>query len=356
MKVQIEKNILENILLHANAFVEKKDTSSITSHVYIQVQNNILTLKATDYDIGFEVTTQDIEILHEGKVTANGKKLLDIVRILKNEAIILELLNDTLYIKQGASKFKLPSFAAESFPEFPTIEEKPSLTIDSQQLIGSLKKITPSIDTNNPKFELNGALIDIKQETINFVSTDTRRLSIVTLDNAQNNTELSIIIPRKAILEIQKLFFDAIEMYYDETYLIIRSSQYTFFTKLINGKFPEYSRIIPKETKYNLELPKKEIIDALKQITTVSMDVKLTFTPESMVFESLSDDNNEAKTELNFPTNFSQNFTLAVNSKYILDFLNNIDTPNFLMKLNENNHPFILEENNFKTVVMPIVI
>ena len=356
MKVLIEKSILENILVHATPFLEKKDTSLITSHIYLQADNNALQIKATDYDIGFYVSTQNVDVVHDGKATANGRKLLDIVKILKNGKIELELLNDTLYIKQGSSKFKLPVFSPEQFPEFPSYENKPNLTINSHQLIDALKKITPAIDNNNPKFELNGALIDIKEQSINFVSTDTRRLAIVTLQNEQHNAELSIIIPKKAILEIQKLFFDDISMYYDETHLIIVSSEYTFFTKLINGKFPEYSRIIPKETKSNFTLPKKEIIDALKQITTVSNDVKLTFLNDKIVFESLSDDNNEAKTELPYPANFEEPFVLAVNSRYILDFLNNIETPDFMIGLNDGNLPFILKEENFITVVMPIVI
>ncbi len=356
MKVLIEKNILENILIHATPFLEKKDTSLITSHIFLDAQNNTLNIKATDYDIGLFVSTQNVEILQNGQATANGRKLLDIVKILKNDKIELELLHDTLFIKQGNSKFKLPIFSPQQFPEFPSYENKPSLTINSHKLIDALKKITPAIDTNNPKFELNGALIDIKEQSINFVSTDTRRLAIVTLQNEQQNAELSIIIPKKAILEIQKLFFDDISMFYDETHLIIVSTEYTFFTKLINGKFPEYSRIIPKETKKSLTLPKKEIIDALKQITTVSNDVKLTFLNEKIVFESLSDDNNEAKTELLYPANFEESFILAVNSRYILDFLNSIETPEFLMGLNDSNHPFVLQENNFKTVIMPIVI
>lgn len=356
MKAIIDKSVLENILIHASPFLEKKDTSQITSHIYLEVINNMLLIKATDYDIGFSVEIRNIQPIEEGKATANGKKLLDIVKILKNAPLELELQNDTLYVKQGSSKFKLPSFAPQEYPNFPMFEGKPNLTIDSQRLIDSLKKITPVIDTNNPKFELNGALIDIKEQNINFVSTDTRRLAIVTLQNEENNESLSLIIPKKAIIEIQKLFYDDIQIYYDETYLMIVSSQYTFFTKLINGKFPEYNRIIPKETKNNLILPKKEIIEALKQITTVSNDVKLTFLPQTILFESLSDDNNEAKTELPYVTNFTEEFILAVNSRYILDFLTNIETPEFILGLNESKHPFILQQNNFKTVIMPIVI
>ncbi len=356
MKLTIEKTILENILIHAIPFLEKKDTSSITSHIYLEALNNALTIKATDYEIGFKVTTQESTIEIEGKATANGKKLLDIVKILKSGNITLELTNDNLFIKQGNSNFKLPTFIAEEFPEFPNLQNQSTLTINSHQLIDSFKKITPSIDINNPKFELNGALIDIKEQYINFVSTDTRRLAIVTVENSQHNQELSLIIPKKAILEIQKLFFDDITIYYDNTYLVIESNEYLFFTKLINGKFPEYNRIIPKETKNNLTLPKKEFIEALKQITIVSSDVKLTFMSQAIIFESLSDDNNEAKTELSIATNFQEEFILAVNSRYILDFLNNIETPDFSMGLNDNNHPFILQEGNFKTVIMPIVI
>ena len=355
MKLTIQKSIIENILIHASPFLEKKDTSQITSHIYLNASNSNLTIKATDYEIGFIVNTDKINIIEDGSITANGKKFLDIVKILKNGEINLELKNDILYISQAHSKFKLPTFSSNDFPQFPSYENKPRITIESHSLIESLKKITPAIDNNNPKFELNGALIDIKSDSISFVSTDTRRLAVVNI-NKQSTDELTIILPKKAIVEIQKLFFDNIELYYDETNLIINSSQYTFFTKLINGKFPEYSRIIPKEITNNLILPKALMIESIKQITTISSDVKITFMNESIIFESLSDDNIEAKTEISFSTGFDEAFSIAINSKYLLDFLNVINTSEFTIGLNENNLPFILSDENFRTVVMPIII
>ncbi|OIP54738.1 MAG: DNA polymerase III subunit beta [Helicobacteraceae bacterium CG2_30_36_10] len=355
MKINISKSILENILIHAGPFLEKKDTSQITSHVYLNVTDSKLTLRATDFEIGYEVVTDKINVIAQGSVTANGKKLLDIVRILKEGDINLEVKNEMLYISQSHSNFKLPAFSHNEFPEFPSYEGKSRISINSHLLIDSLKKITPAIDSNNPKFELNGALIDIKQNFINFASTDTRRLAVVTIQNESSN-ELSIILPRKAIVEIQKLFFDNIELYYDQTNLIIHSDQYTFFTKLINGKFPEYSRIIPKEIANELILPKAVMIESIKQITTISTDVKITFLNDLITFESLSDDNIEAKTEIGFNTGFSTLFTIAINSRYLLDFLNSINNSEFSIGLNEGNLPFILSDDNFKTVVMPIVI
>ena len=355
MRIAIAKSVLENMLIHVQPFLEKKDTSQITSHVLFEVQGTRLVIKATDYEVGLVIESDQVSVEMSGSITANGKKLLDIVRILKDSEVVLETVQNTLHIQQGRSNFKLPTFNANEFPSFPEYKDKPKIQIDSQLLIESLKKITPSTDTNNPKFELNGALIDIKNESINFVSTDTRRLAIVNVNN-NNETELSIILPKKAIIEIQKLFFNNIEIYYDNTYLIIKSDQYLFFTKLINGKFPDYTRIIPKEISKNLVLLKAPMIDAIKQITTISNDLKITFNTNAIEFESLSDDNIEAKTEIEFQTGFDTPYTVAVNSRYILDFIGQTRNSEFTIGLNDSNMPFVLEDENFKTIVMPIVI
>jgi len=355
MQIKIHKSIIENVIASAQPFLEKKDTSQITSHIFLNAQDSRLTIKATDFEMGFEVVIDNVNIIENGSVTANGKKFLDIIRILKDDNIYLKVEKNMLFISQSHSNFKLPTFSYNEFPDFPTYKEKARISINSHLLIDSLRKITPAIDNNNPKFELNGALIDIKKEGINFASTDTRRLAVVNIPN-QSLNELSIILSKKAIVEIQKLFFDDIELYYDETNLIIRSKQYTFFTKLINGKFPEYSRIIPKEIAHSLLLPKAIMIDSIKQITTISTDVKITFLNDTIIFESLSDDNIEAKTEINFATGFTEPFTIAINSRYLLDFLNVINSSDFIIGLNDGNLPFILSDDNFKTVVMPIVI
>ena len=122
MTIIISKSILENILINALPFLEKKDTSQITSHVYLNASDYSLTLKATDYEIGFTVTTNKVNILDEGNITANGKKFLDIIKILKNGEVHLEVKNDTLHISQAHSKFKLPTFSYNEFPEFPNYE------------------------------------------------------------------------------------------------------------------------------------------------------------------------------------------------------------------------------------------
>ena len=354
MKIRASKQIIESILINLQPFLEKKDASQITSHILFNTQNGKCIVKATDSEIGLQIVTDNIAIEAEGSFTANGKKLLDIIRILKDDEIILEILDSTLIIKQKNSKFKLPTFDPNAYPSFPTIEDKPQISLDSLALIQNLKKISPAIDTNNPKFELNGALINITSNSTDLVGTDTRRLAIATIPG-QNNEALSLIVPKKAILEIQKLFLDQIDIYFDETNLIISNENYFFYTRLINGKFPDYQRIIPSSTKHQIVLPKKEMIDAIKMITTISQEIKMTLLSDAIIFNSLSADNVEAKTEIELNTGLNDKFELSFNSKYILDFISQTNKNEFIIEFNEPSLPFIVKDDNFITIIMPIV-
>jgi DNA polymerase-3 subunit beta len=354
MKIHVQKQIIESILVNLQPFLEKKDASQITSHILFRTENEYSTIKASDSDIGLKIVTNQITIEQQGSFTANGKKLLDIIRILKDDEITLEIQNSTLIITQKFSKFKLPTFDPNSYPHFPTIEDKPQISLDSLALIQNLRKISPSIDTNNPKFELNGALINIQPHQTDLVGTDTRRLAIASIEG-ESPQALSLIVPKKAILEIQKLFLDKIDIFYDEINLIIKNENYFFYTRLINGKFPDYQRIIPQVTKHQIALPKKGMIDAIKMITTISQEIKMRFQTKTIIFESLSADNVEAKTELALNTGLTEPFEISLNSKYLLDFISQVDSHEFMIELNEQNLPFIVKDGNFMTIIMPII-
>jgi len=355
MKIEIKKQIIESILINTQPFLDKKDATQITSHIYFDIEKDICIIKATDLEIGIKIITKDIKIYEIGSFTVNGKKLLDIIRILKDEEIILELDEETLIIKQNRSKFKLPTFKSSEFPKFPTIEDKGQITLDSLNLIRNLKKITPSIDNNNPKYELNGALIDIQEDVTNIVGTDTKRLAVASIHN-KNDKELSIIIPKKAIVEIEKIFLEKIDIFYDQKELIIQNDKYFIFTKLLNGKFPNYTKIIPKEIKYNIEFPKKEMLEAIKQISIISQDITINFTPNRVYFSSLMQNshNLEAQTQLEINLNIDEEIELNFNSKYLIDFLSQIDSNNFIIGINSQKLPFLVKDKDFITIIMPI--
>ena len=354
MKFTIAKSIFENAVSSLQPFLEKKDSSAITSHIYLELINSKLILKATDYEIGLESQITDLTDTFDGKATVNGSNLLGIIKRLKNDDIIIEAKDNDLIIKQNKSNFKLPSYEANEYPSLAQIDNLKKLDINTINLINSIRKITPAIDNNNPKFELNGALLDIKASKINFVATDTRRLAVSHLQNISND-EAQIIIPKKAIIEIQKLFLDEATISFDDTNLVISTSNMKFFTKLINGKFPDYERIIPNSLKYNLSLPKAMLVESIKLVTSLFSNIKITFNSSGIVFESLDEDS-ESKTQVDIDLNIDKDFYLAVNAKYLLDFLSLTNNENITIGFNESNLPFYLEDDKFFTIVMPIVL
>ncbi|BCX78541.1 DNA polymerase III subunit beta [Campylobacter sp. 19-13652] len=353
MKVLIGKSTLESIVTNTNPYLEKKDASAITSHIYISAKDGTLNIRATDHEIGLAYRLNNAKIVDEGSATANGKKLLDIIKSLKDDEVMLEAINNYLYIKQKNSKYKLPMYKFEDFPSFPNVDGKNKFNVDSIMLGRSLKKILTSIDTNNPKYELNGALLDIKKDHINIVGTDTKRLSVYRLE-ANGDSEFSLIIPKKAINEIQKLFYDKIEIYYDENILIAQSENFEFFTKLINGKYPDYERVIPKDLKQVIKLNRDKMIEGMKTISIISELMKITFEPNSILFESVVDDNSEAKTTIEFNTNVSESFSIGVKNRYLLDFLAGIEDSEFELGFNDAGLAFVVSSKELKTVIMPI--
>ena len=351
MKISLPKNLLESALTNCQNFLDKRDRSQITSHIYFEVKEDTFILKATDYEIYLE-SHINVPSLSIGNATANGRQILDTIKHLKDGEVTIETEQDSIRISQGKSRTKLPMFNADEFPKFPEYEANKQIQIESTKFLSSIKKINPAVDTNNPKYELNGSLLDIKDYSFNFVATDTRRLALIEYKSQSVDT-LSLVIPKKAINEITKLFIDHFEIYHNGTHLILKNDEYTFYTKLINGKYPDYEKIIPKEFKHKVVLPKDRLIDALQFVKTLTNNIKITFTPNEVLFESLNEESGEASTQIEVQTGIEY-LSLGINSKYILDFLSQIDSSEFTFCINEPNTPFVAIDDNFSTIIMPV--
>lgn len=356
MKLSVEKTAFENIIANCQNFLEKRDMSQITAHIYFECfANNTLTIKATDYEIALQAQIQ-AKVEQEGKATANGRDVLRFIQNLKDEEITLEAKDDTLLIKQGRSKLDLPMYNVEEFPSLPEYEANQKLHIESFKFLDSMDKINSAVDTNNPKYELNGALIDIKEYSFNFVATDTRRLAIVKYESQGINT-LTLIISKRSINEILKLTKKEaeLEIFYNQTHIITKCEQFTFFGKVISGKYPDYEKIIPKEFKNTIELPKDAFLEAVNVVKSLSDKIKINLQPNEILFESLSDKNHKASTQMEFNTGVEE-FIFGVDSRYLIDFIKQTDSAKFTLALNETNMPITLIDNNFNTIIMPIIL
>ena len=355
MKFKIKKDDFEKALVISQSYIEKRDISQITSHILLEANEDKITIRATDYEIGIEIKIE-AEVETSGKTTANGKKLLTIIRSLKNDKIEIESIEGKqIKIEQGLSKYKIPSLNPEEFPKFPEIKEENEIKIDKIEFIKSLKKITPDIDNNNPKIELNGALFDNNENKLNLVATDTKRLGIAQIES-KNKEEFKIIVPKKAVSEIQKITFDDTKIYFDQNYLILKSNNLKFFTKLINGNYPDYKKVIPNIKEYEIKLNRSELISEIKKINILSENIKLTFKKDGILIEALSEEAIEAKSFIEKEIDIDSEFYFGANSRFILDFLNNATSEEITLIFNDKDLPFMLEEKNFKTIIMPLTI
>lgn len=365
MKITINKSTIESVISNFQTFLEKRDKSQITSHILIQTNNDKIILRATDYEIGITARIQNESIENNEEITVDGKKFLDSLKNLKDDKITLQNKDDKLEIKQGKSTIKLPSFVAENFPNFPENYENSKINIDSKNLIDSLKKLQPVIEINNPRAEYRNALIDIKEYKFNFVATDTKRLEIISFNN-QSIDKLNFMFPKKAISEVQKFFNnEESSIYFYDNNIIIENEKYTFWTRIPNGNFIDYEKVVPKDIKHKIHIDKNKMIESLKIINSISNQVKLIFSKNQLIFESINDEDSNATTEIelneelnkDFISNFSEDVVICVNSRHILDFIININTESFEFGINEKkNSACILKSENFILTMMPILI
>ena len=360
MHFEISKSLLENYINKINPFLEK-EINEIYSHIHISTENNTLTLKGSDFEIGLKINSKEVKIIQEGAITCNGKLFGDIVHILNNnENIKIQGQdNNLVHITQSNSEYKLQSFDPSTYRVdlFSNLDDQnfTNIDIDFFKLCSIFKQVLPAISNDPVKNSLGGILLDFSQDKLTLVSTDTRRLAYVHFDHkVQDNFQ--IIVPKKAIIEIIKLCSEDAKLKYNENYIVLEmdNNNIFFFSSLILDKFPQYENIIPKNFSHNIKLNRNQVLNGIRQIKVISENIKMIISQEYIILESMSKNNTEAKTKININNNNQETCEIAFNSIYFTDFLSASNQDEFIFKYNDQNTPFELESGNLKTLIMPI--
>ncbi|GMB96154.1 DNA polymerase III subunit beta [Helicobacter sp. NHP22-001] len=359
MQLTIDKVRLERALQHLVAFTDRKDLANIASHVCLEAKDGGLRLEANDLEMGLCLHLE-AHIVKEGSATFNAKHFLDIASKLENGDLSLEADSDFVHVRFKRSKFKLPLFDRNDFPAFPSHDNLPFLHFGDGALSEYFKKLAPVIKTNASKYEFGGVLMVLK-ETLELAATDTRRLSLVQMD-AENMPEESLnteyILPKRAMLEISKLFESDFDMFYepkDPSMLFFKNDEMVLYSKLIGGKYPNYEAIFPKEFAHQFELETQSFKEAIQITSALSPTTKIVFYPEHIEFESLENESPSfSSTSIETKTPL-EGFELQVQARHLLDALNTSASANFTLSLNQSTDPFLVEKDGFKTLIMPFV-
>lgn len=352
MTFKIDKTILQNALTQLNPFLEKKDIKAPTSNYFFKIDNCILTLCATDYNFSLKLELTSIYDSTDGEFLVNGNSILSIIKRLKSGEIEFNLKGDELEIKQGRSKLKLQTLDTVTFPQIEIKDNMQVVDIDLNKLFVAIKKCLFAVAVGNPKYELNSMLFNFS-DTLNIAATDTRCLSVFT-ENVGFENHSQILVPRFALIEMQKIILTECELSFNDTYLMIKSDNLIFSTKLISGKFPDYKRVIPSSTKYTFNVPTTEIIENIKIVTATKDLVKITFSEDNILIES-----GEGKlinsTEIKLVQKCNESIYIKVSANQFLNALSNVESELFELGINEHNLPFIIKDKNYLVINMPYI-
>lgn len=373
MQFSIAIDILLPALQSVIGVVEKNKTLAILSNILVNIREGRCTFTGSDLEV--EITTQfpiqNTQLTVDFTVPA--KKLLEICKNLDSGVLLnFELIDNKLILKARRSRFTLITLAAEAFPNLDPMSTKSSFRMPQRDLKFVIDSTQFSMANNDVRYYLNGLLFEVFDKELRLIATDGHRLAFSFVDSLTDFQEQSeedvakqIIVPRKAISELNRLVNDSEEMItlsLSESHLSVSFASLTITTKLIDGKFPNYERVIPAE-----ELCNKNIIadrDVLKRslarISVLSSEqfssAILTFSENSLVATVHNAEQEEA--EENISIEYSgEEFTVGFNESYLLDALNAIEEDQVVMSLTDTNSSCLirgLNNEKVKYVVMPM--
>lgn len=310
-------------------------------------ENGKLTIKATDYQNTLEVN--DLPYKPEESVISfcvEAKKLLTALKVVKSEDIKIVIENDKITLVNGRSRVKIDTLAL--IPVINLQEEGDSF--DFGDNIAKLETVLHSIDSNSPRYEINGALIEVKDNKMMAVGTDTKRMAVATSNVTLENRQF--IIPKQGVQTIIKLFKGfRVTAKISETALTIHSGHVHYETKLINGKYPSWRRIIPSQLKTLVSLNKDKFKEVVREASIYQDEIVINFQKNKVL---VSDQQGNVTVEEQINNEAEVKFSM--NAKFIIDILNATKAENIHLAIDEPTLPVVFKtDDSFMEIVMPLI-
>lgn len=346
--------------------VEKRHTLPILSNVLMEKEGERLTLLATDIEIQIK-TSAATSTGENASMTVAARKLQDILRALPEEAeVSLTLDEKRLQVKAGRSRFNLQTLPAEDFPRMAQSDgNQTRLTLTQKQFKRLLALVQYAMAQQDIRYYLNGLLLVVKGNEICVVATDGHRLAYASETLAEQLPAIEVILPRKTVLELSRQLEDndeALDIALTPTQALFRFGAIEFVSKLIDGKFPDYERVIPKGHARLVKLSRQGLLQSLLRAKILTNEktpgVRLMFANNSLKIIGNNTEREEAQEEIEIAFD-GDTIDIGFNVNYLLDVLNNVSNDEIECHLGDANSSalFQLKDNqNFKYVVMPMRI
>jgi DNA polymerase-3 subunit beta len=369
MKLKINKEEILKGLQRIQGVVEKKNTMPILSNMLLTAEGSSIEIVATDLEIGLRGRySADVE--KPGSVTVSAKKMFEIVRELPAEEIQINV-EDSNWIKiiSGQSQFKLVGLPKDEYPALPDVAEEGMFAIDGDMLREMIKKTLYSVGENDARYVLNGLFVHMTQGkgglTIRMVGTDGHRLSMIDRVIDAKHKEESLIIPKKAMMELRRLLEEdapktELRIGFSKNHALFKRDGLVMVSKLIDGNYPNYLQVVPTKSTKKVTVSKDVITHAVKRVSILSKEktnaVKLQLEKDRLVLSTNNPEVGEANEELAVDYR-GEGIAIGFNSRYLMDVLTAMDKEKITLELNDPLSPCLITEEGdeqYKCVVMPM--
>ena len=366
MKFSAQRESLLTPLQHVVGAVERRQTSPILGNVLIEAQDGQVTMTATDAEIEMQARAA-MHVDENGAVTVPARKLLEIGRHLPDSARVdFESTGEKAVFKSGRSRFTLATLPAAEFPKVEPLEEPQEVTLSAAELHQCIRNTAFSMAQQDVRFYLNGMLLEIGDARLACVATDGHRLAYAQCATGANPAEpVRAIIPRKSIGELQRLLGtldgeDAVRLLITPQHLQVLAGDVRLTTKLIDGRFPDYNRVIPVDGNKELVIDCTTLRQSLTRASVLSNEkyrgVRMSLAAGVLTISSNNPEQEEAVDELEVDY-AGESAEIGFNVTYLLDVLGAIDAVNARLRLKDGASSVLItpeSTSDAKYVVMPM--
>jgi DNA polymerase-3 subunit beta len=361
LKVTVFKNTIQKKLSNIQGVVENTNTMPILGHFLLDIAKEGSHIVATDLETTLKQSVE-AEVEQEGRVCIPARKFFEIVRELDGEIILTLNEEGWLEVKCGASDFRLVTLPAEDFPAWPSMEASEEIMMDGESLLQMIKKTIYAAGASDTRYTLNGLCFHSKpeQNMLVVVATDGHRLAVIEKPVEEKiEKESKVIISRKAVMELKKLLSEGkVRVSIGENYVLFQASGALFLTRLIEGTFPDYKRVIPQSNEIKVILNREVFIKALRRASIITEGNLVLFdiSSGSIVISSSVPDHGDAKEEIHVDY-MGESLEIGFNARYLLEALGVMDSEDVIFEIHDQISPAILRgeaEENYKYVVMPV--
>ncbi len=367
MDIKLQRESLLKPLQNVIGVVERKQTLPILANVLVRIQGDEISITGTDLEVELSARSKlEIEHSHSTEFTVSGRKLLDICKALPEEAPIeLNYQDQRLAIKSGRSRFTLSTLSAIEFPKFEAQEKHLSFNIAQREFLQLIQRSCFAMAQQDVRYYLNGMLFEATTGSLRAVATDGHRL-------ATNFTQLAIpeiprlqiIVPRKGIVELLRLLTDSdgtVEITIGGSQIRVAHENFIFTSKLVEGRFPDYDRVIPKNSDKTILLERDELKQALQRASILCNEkfrgIRLELHTNMLRIVANNPEQEIAEEELIIDYQHEE-LSIGFNVNYLLDILNTAEPGNIKMSFTDSNSSVLIEEEqplfNALFVVMPM--